>query len=346
MMIDREKWMDRFHRLDPVRTVWVSSALLLVMFVFWNFEALFHRPHVTERRILLHVSPGSTFRTVVFDLNRLGITHFPETLIFWGDLLGIDTNILAGVYEIAPEMSPFRVLVDLHNGQKFFYRVTIPEGFTLKQVAQRMAALGIGTEPDILNLAHDPQFLMALNVPSPSLEGYLFPDTYYFPKIAKPEDVLKIMVERFWSVLTSDQKAAIEKEHFTVQEAVTLASIVQKETGNPKDMPVVAGVFINRLKQHMKLQSDPTVIYALDGRKTLHAKDLTVDSPYNTYRYPGLPPTPISNPGEMALKSVFYPKDVPYLYFVSNGHGGQIFSETLEEQDHAIRMVLRNRSGK
>lgn len=335
---------DLLKRLNPVRTTSIIAAFFLLFFLFWNTRALFHRSSSPSASVLLHVLPGSTFRSVVFEMNRLGISRYPETLIFWGDLLGIDTNILAGIYEISPQMSPFRVLTDLHNGQRFFYHLTIPEGFTLLQVVRRMARLGMGSEAEILDLARNPTFLTSLGVPSQTLEGYLFPDTYYLPKIAAPKDAFQMMVSRFWSEMNDLRKLTSDPTLVSIQEIVTLASIVQKETGNSREMPVVAGIFVNRLQHKMKLQSDPTVIYALNGRRKLHARDLSIDSPYNTYRYSGLPPTPICNPGKEALLAVMNPKKVPYLYFISNGHGGQIYSETLKEQDSAIRRVFRNRS--
>ncbi len=333
---------DDLKKINPVRAISFVSATFLFIFIWWNSSALFHRSP-TSSSVLLNVKQGSTFRSVVFELNRLGISKYPETLVFWGDLLGIDTNILAGIYEITPQMSPFRILEDLHNGPRYFYRLTIPEGFTLDQVVHRMVHLGIGSEEDLLTLTRNPSFLAELGVPSQTLEGYLYPDTYYLPKITKPKDVFQMMVSRFWGVMDDLKGKGSENLNLSVQEVVTLASIVQKETGSVKDMPVVAGIFMNRLSQKMKLQSDPTVIYALNGRRKIHARDLSIDSPYNTYRYTGLPPTPICNPGKDALVAVLNPKKVPYLYFVSNGHGGQIYSETLKEQDHAIRQVLRQK---
>lgn len=338
----RQIWMSGLRYAKNAVT---AFALFLIVFLVWNERALFHRPsgHPSASTVVLHVLPGETFRSVVFELSRSGVTRFPETLVFWGVLLGIDTNIHAGVYEISPEMSPFKVLYDLHNGQKYFYRLTVPEGFTLAQIARRMAHLGIGSEADIENLASSPDFLREENIPSASLEGYLFPDTYYLPKAASPKDVLQMMVSRFRTVYRFLRKNSPNIPHeLSENDLVTLASIVQDETGHPNDMAIVASIFINRLKQHMRLQSDPTVIYALHGRRRLHARDLAIDSPYNTYRYFGLPPTPICNPGEAALKAVMNPKPVSYLYFVSDRHGGQIYSDTLVEQDRAIRKVLKN----
>lgn len=318
-----------------------AGILMALFFLFWNERALLHRPYGPSSSLVFHVLPGTTFRSVVFELSREGVTGYPDTLVFWGELLGIDTNIHAGVYEISPEMSPFKVLYDLHNGQRYFYRLTVPEGFTMEQVARRMARLGIGTEKDILALSSDPAFLQEENIPSTSVEGFLFPDTYFLPKEASAKDVFQMMVSRFRTVFQSIRKDSPRPPDFTEKDLVTLASIVQKETGHPKDMAIVASIFINRLNRHMKLQSDPTVIYALNGRRKLHSRDLKIDSPYNTYRYHGLPPTPIDNPGREALRAVLNPKPVSYLYFISDKHGSQIYSDTLGGQDKAIRKVFR-----
>ncbi|MCL4460271.1 MAG: endolytic transglycosylase MltG [Nitrospirae bacterium] len=323
------------------KTSLVAGILVLIFLLFWNERAFLHRSTGPSSTIVFHVLPGATFRSVVFDLAKIGVTDYPETLVFWGDLLGIDTNIHAGVYEISPEMSPFKVLYDLHNGQKYFYRLTVPEGFTMAQVARRMARLGIGTEQEILALSSDPVFLREENIPSTSVEGFLFPDTYFLPKEANVKDVFQMMISRFRTVFQTIRKQSPHPPVFSEKDLVTLASIVQKETGHPKDMAIVASIFINRLKQHMKLQSDPTVIYALNGRRKLHSRDLRIDSPYNTYRYHGLPPTPIDNPGKEALQAVLNPQPVSYLYFVSDKHGSQIYSDTLDGQDRAIRKVIR-----
>ncbi len=328
----------------PVRTVSILFVLVLLVFSVWNLNALFFSRKVGSRSVLLDVLPGDSFRKVVTKMYDEGLIRYPETLIFWGELLGVDTNIRSGEYGISGEMSPLRILLDLHQGQRYFYKVTIPEGFTLAQVVNRLSQVGMGSKDDIMKIATNPVFVKSLGIDSDSLEGYLFPDTYYFPRMATPSDAFRMMVSRFWYDLTKNKKLEMEKEHLSVEEMVTLASIVQAETGNPKDMPYVASVFLNRLTRHMKLQSDPTVIYALNGRRHLHSKDLQVDSPYNTYKYPGLPPTPIASPGEKAIDAVLSPRETSFLYFVSDGHGGHLYAETLKEQDDHIRKLIRSRN--
>ena len=336
---------ETLHRIfgrNPVKSISVIFLVLLALFSAWNINALFYAGNERSRPVLLDVLPGDSFRKVVTKMYSDGLIHYPETLVFWGEILGIDTNIRSGEYGISGDMSPIRVLMDLHEGQRYFYKVTIPEGFTLNQVAKRLSSIGMASKEDILKTATDPAFVKSLGIDSTSLEGYLFPDTYFFPRMATPRDAFRMMVSRFWHDLNGSKKEKMEQEHLSVEEMVTLASIVQEETGNPKDMPYVASVFMNRLTRHMRLQSDPTVIYALNGRRRLHSRDLQVDSPYNTYKYSGLPPTPISSPGEQAIDAVLSPRETSYLYFVSDGHGGHLYAETLKEQDEHIRKLIRS----
>ena len=337
---------ESLHRIlgkSPVRSLSWIFLIVFVLFSAWNINALFYEGNGRSRSLLLDVLPGDSFRKVITKMYEDGITHYPETLVFWGEILGIDTNIRSGEYGISGDMSPIRVLMDLHEGQKYFYKVTIPEGFTLNQVAKRLSSIGMGSSSGILKIAQDPAFVKSLGIDSTTLEGYLFPDTYFFPRMATPRDAFRMMVSRFWHDMNKDKKQKMEREHLSVEEMVTLASIVQEETGNPKDMPYVASVFMNRLTRHMRLQSDPTVIYALNGRRHLHSKDLQVDSPYNTYKYPGLPPTPIASPGEQAIEAVLSPRETTFLYFVSDGHGGHLYAETLKDQDAHIRKLIRSK---
>ncbi len=277
-------------------------------------------------------------------LAKKGAVSDPETVIFWSDLLGLARSIREGEYEISPEDRPYRILWDLISGQKYYRKMTVPEGFTIAQVAARMTRLGIGTMDENLALMSDSAFLRQLRVPSTSLEGYLFPNTYYFSRGSTSREVLEMMVSRFWRVVSPEWRSRLSAQGLTLNQGVTLASIVQKESGTRKEMPLIAGVFLNRLHNGMKLQSDPTVLYLLPHRHHLRAGDLRINSPYNTYLHEGLPPTPIANPGAEALQAVVFPKDVPYLYFVSDGHGSAtIFSRTLPEHDQAIRRIMRER---
>ncbi len=329
----------------------LRKAILIGLFFLglgglWSVYAFIEKPEEKEAPFLLKVSHGAPLRVVVQALARKGAIPSPETVILWSDVLGLARSIREGEYEISPGDRPYRILWNLISGQKYYRKLTVPEGFSITQVAARMTHLGIGSMDENLELMSDPGFLQILRIPSTSLEGYLFPNTYYFSRGSTSREVLSMMVSRFWRVMTPEWRDRLHGEGLTLNQAVTLASIVQKESGTAKDMPMIAAVFLNRLHQGMKLQSDPTVLYLLPHHHHLRAGDLRIDSAYNTYLHEGLPPTPISNPGIEALRAIVFPKVVPYLYFVSDGHGSaSIFSRTLQEHDRAIRRLMRKNHG-
>ncbi len=336
--------MSLSSRIDQLRRVALGFLVALALFLLWSADAFFGESGFTGPPFLLTVSHGTPFRTVVKALARRGVITKPETVILWGDLLGLSRAIREGDYEISGEDRPVKILWNLVAGQRYYRKLTVPEGFTVSQVAARMARLGIGTVDQDLALMSDANFLQQLHVPSISLEGYLFPNTYYFSRGTSPREVLSMMVSRFWHVMTPTWQSQSAVQGLTLPQAVTLASIVQKEAGTSGDMPLVAGVFLNRLRNGMKLQSDPTVLYVLPGHHHLTASDLKIESPYNTYLHEGLPPTPIANPGAQALHAVLFAEKVPYYYFVSAGPGSpSIFSRTLADHDRAISRIMKDK---
>ena len=224
------------------------------------------------------------------------------------------------------------------------YRVTIPEGFTVRQIASLLKQRGIiEDEEEFCRLAFDPRFVRSLGIEDRTLEGYLFPDTYRFPRGTPPREVIRVMVENFRRVYDEGLAMRAKELGMTVREVVILASIIEKETGRAEERPLISAVFHNRLKKGMPLCSDPTVIYGLeefDGNLT--KEHLRRRTPYNTYLFAGLPPTAIANPGRDALLAALYPAPVPYLYFVSRNDGTHKFSVTLKEHNRA---VLRYQKG-
>jgi UPF0755 protein len=216
--------------------------------------------------------------------------------------------------------------------------VTFPEGTTMEGVTERLSAAGVTDGQAFLALARDRDFLGTLGIPGPTAEGFLFPETYLFASSSTPADVMKVMTNQFRKVLAElEVEAPLGKRDLL--DTVTLASIVEKETSMPEERPLVAAVFLNRLRKGYRLQSDPTVIYGLenfDGNIT--RRDLETDTPYNTYLIRGLPPGPIANPGRGALWAVLNPAQVDYLYFVSRNDGSHHFSFTLEEHNRAVRL--------
>lgn len=225
--------------------------------------------------------------------------------------------------------------------------ITVPEGWDLNDIGTYLQKQGIGTRDQFLEQTKkdfSKEFVFLNDKPPQApLEGYLFPDTYRVYKDATIEDIISKMLANFSSKLTSEEQKAIKASGRSVFEIVTLASIVEKEVPNASDRPIVAGIFWKRLTEGMPLQADSTLHYVIGGKSPrLSSEELKTDSPYNTYKYKGLPPTPIGNPGEVALRAAIYPKSSPYWYFLSASDGTTIFSKTFEEHVAAKRKYLRD----
>jgi UPF0755 protein len=294
---------------------------------------------------LMPVLPGENFTSLSTKLKRQGIIsnihYFKLLAMYRGD----DKRLKAGEYPLSAAMTPNQVLDVLVDGKAYLHRITIPEGFTLKQIAEELHTSGLGQADEFIALAMDPNYVSSFEIAAPSLEGYLFPDTYYFPKSAGTKMIISKMVERFDEQFPAQWHDRAKALGLTVHEIITLASIIEKETGAAFERPLIASVFHNRLKKKMRLESDPTVIYGIpnfDGNiKRKHLRALT---PYNTYRIKGLPPGPIANPGRESIKAALYPDKTDYLFFVSKKDTTHHFSKTIQEHQRAVRKYqLRRR---
>jgi UPF0755 protein len=261
----------------------------------------------------------------------------PNEKIFslWARLWRLDKKIHWGVYHFELPMTPAAVLSRMIPGRGAFHRITVPEGLTAREIAGLLADANVGDKERLLAETSEPDLLAQLGLADKGIEGYLFPDTYYFPDGMTEGEVLAAMVEAFHAAMDPLLKQA--KPALSAHEVVTLASMIEKETGDPAERPLVAAVFFNRLKIGLPLQSDPTAVYELDARRKITHKDLQSQSPYNTYRIKGLPPGPICNPGVSSLKAALAPADVPYLYFVSKNDGSHSFSVELAEHNRAVK---------
>jgi UPF0755 protein len=260
-------------------------------------------------------------------------------LALW--LTGDARRLQAGEYRFDRALSARQVADKIARGDVYVRPITFPEGLTVRQMAALYESKGFGPAKDFLVAAKHGALVSAVDPDAKDLEGYLFPDTYKLPRHATAEQLVARMVAGFMKTLTPELIDQAEARGLTVRRLVTLASIVEKETGNADERPQVAAVYANRLKIGMGLQCDPTVIYALEraGRYdgNLTRENLQFDSPYNTYRYAGLPPGPIASPGRASLQAAAAPADVPYLYFVSKNDGSHAFATTLEEQNRNVQ---------
>lgn len=255
-----------------------------------------------------------------------------------------DRKIIPGEYEFNGSMRPTEILSKMVEGQRYYHSVTIPEGYTIIQIADLLSEKKLTDRAEFLRLTRDATLIESLNLRVPSLEGYLFPDTYNFTRPTPPEVIIRTLVHHLQKTFSPELRARAVEMNMTVQQVLTLASVIEKETGLSQERPLVSGVFHNRLRQNIPLQSDPTVIYALetfDG--DLRKRDLSVNSPYNTYRFRGLPPGPIANPGEAAIRAALFPTPTDFVYFVSRNDGSHEFSSTLAEHNQAVEKYQRNR---
>jgi len=248
---------------------------------------------------------------------------------------GRSRSLKAGEYRFDRPINALDVVEKIANGDVYTRRLTFPEGLTIKEMAALYEMHGFGKARDFVAAAGDTMLIHDLDPQAKDLEGYLFPETYALPRVAPASQVIQSMVDRFKATYQGVVQG--RSDSLTTRQIVTLASLIEKETAQAQERPIVSAVYRNRIKKGMGMQADPTVVYALvkAGRYDGNIKraDLDFDSPYNTYKYPGLPPGPIASPGRASLEAALSPADVPYLFFVSRNDGTHVFAETLAEHN-------------
>lgn len=324
------------------RKLWVILGLapLLVAAVVWlELQRYARTPTaVTAEPQVVEIPAGQDFRTLAGRLRAAGLIRNPRKLRILARLGGFDRIIQTGEYELSASMAPRAILEALAGGKVRLHRLTIPEGFNLGQVADAVAGAGLAARDAFYAAATDPDFARQLDIPADSFEGYLFPDTYHFPRDTTPSKIITTMVGHFRSAVTPDWQLQLDTLGWTLHQVVILASIIEKETGTAAERAVISSVFHNRLKKGMRLESDPTVIFGIpefDGNLT--REHLRAPTPYNTYQIPGLPPGPIANPGVAALQAALFPAETDYLFFVAKGDQTHYFSTTLAEHNRAVQ---------
>jgi UPF0755 protein len=330
------------EQMKGVRSIVFAGLLfgLLGGAAYWAWYDLHTPAPLTAGGALVSVAPGEPFGAITARLQAAGVVRHGWLLRWWARWEGLDRLVRSGDYRFDQPLSPVEVLALLRSPTAALHRVTIPEGSTLTQIAGLLAAAGFGGVDQFFCLADDPAFLLKLDVPASGLEGYLFPDTYAFAWHTPPDQILRTMVERFREQMAPLQARRLDAG-MREEDLVILASLIEKESGTPGDRALVSAVFRNRLRLGMPLQSDPTTVYGRAAPAAPTHADLTMESPYNTYLHPGLPPGPICNPGLGALEAALAPADVPYLYFVSRKDGTHAFSRTVEEHNRAVARFQR-----
>ena len=287
------------------------------------------------------IDPGLSTRAIAERLIDAGVVTNNVTFraALWRT--GRARSLQAGEFRFDRPMTPAEVIEKIARGDVYHRRVTFPEGKSIQEMSRIYEQQGFGKASAFVEAARDTSAIRDIDPAATDLEGYLFPETYALPRDADAAKLAGIMVARFRQVFTPEMQQAAQALDLTPRQAVTLASLVEKETALPSERPMVAAVYLNRLKIGMGMQADPTVIYALQraGRYdgNLRRDDLQFDSPYNTYRYSGLPPGPIASPGLASLQAAVAPAKVDYLYFVSRNDGSHVFARTLAEHNENVR---------
>lgn len=321
--------------------------------LFLTFQFMHNGASDVSNDVVFEVLPGQGMNLVSQQLESKGLVKNAWVFALYARLAGESPKLKRGEYQLNTLMTPDQIMSVITSGKSIFRNLTFAEGLTVFDVAEILEKAGYGTYTDNLAMMFNKDFVKSLLAePQESLEGYLFPETYQVTKFDTSKDIIAQMVNRFLLVW-KDYENLAQLAGWTRHQAVTFASIVEKETGAKSDRPLVSSVFHNRLKKNMRLQTDPTVLYgiAIVQKKmpnNITRTDLVTPTPYNTYTNAGLPPTAISNPGRDAFEATFKPAQTNYLYFVSRNDGTTNFSESLTDHNKAVQtfqMNAKNRGG-
>jgi UPF0755 protein len=331
----------RLARRRPVLTLASVIGVMISFFaVQWmvipvTWQAETEPVHVT-------IEHGDTMTRIIQRLKEAKVIEGGTALLILAKLSGKDREIQAGRYNFDKGITMYSIFSKLIRGDVTLREVTIPEGLTIRQIAGTLNRQIEIDSLEFVKLATDRRFVQSMGIVASNLEGYLFPDTYKLSWGTTAEKMARVMVEQFKKTFTDSLARRAEEIDFSLTDLVTLASMIEAEARDGEERDLISAVYHNRLRRGMLLQCDPTVIYALpELDRPLLLKDLEIDSPYNTYKHPGLPPGPICNPGKASILAALYPADVNYLYFVATGEGSHIFSTTLTQHNLARNRVRR-----
>jgi len=324
--------------------IWLFVLLLVAgaAGLAWLYTGI-HTPYkgFTAAEQFVEIPPGSSNHAIANRLIDAGVVRDHLTFRAAIELAGEGRKLKAGEYRFDRAMTPAEVIDKIARGDVYVIPITFPEGMNIAEMSKLFEAHGFGPAASFVEAARDVKPIHELDPAATDLEGYLFPATYALPRKADAQKLVRQMVAQFLRALTPEMRAELAARHEMVRTAVTLASIVEKETARADERPIVAAVYENRLRLGMLLQCDPTVIYALQRRGhydgNIHKADLQIDSPYNTYRFPGLPPGPIASPGRASLAAAVSPADDDSLYFVSRNDGSHEFAKTLADHNRNVQ---------
>jgi len=326
--------------LGALAIVLIAGAAALAGWLGWN---RIHEPYKgydgPEQFVIIRqgAASGEIGRSLA-DAHVVSDARLFRAALWW---TGQGRNLKAGEYRFDRPITPLEVIDVLIRGDVYTRRLTFPEVLTSEEMSKVYESHGLGRAADFVQAARNVERISDLDPDATDLEGYLFPETYALPKDAPAALLIDAMVDRFRAVYGEQMRARAAAQGFTARQVVTLASLIEKETGRSDERPVVAAVYRNRLKIGMAMQADPTIVYALEKAHrydgNIRREDLGLDSPYNTYKYAGLPPGPIASPGKASLEAALMPADVPFLYFVSRNDGSHVFAKTFAEHTANVR---------
>lgn len=329
------------------------AFLGIILGLWWGLIVIKTSPQSESQPVVFEILKGSSFSTVTDHLVEQGLITNKRVFNVYARVMGDAGRLRSGEYRLDKSMSMSSILKVITSGKSIEYSVMFQEGSNIYEMGQQLEKLGMGSARSFLQLAHDRNLIhQLLHADLASFEGYLFPETYYFTKYTTQRELLERMVNRF--LVVYGQISSGSRRKMSRHQVVTLASLVEKETGVGEERPRIAGVFFNRLDRGMRLQSDPTILYGImemtgTMKINITRQDIAQYTPYNTYRVNGLPVGPISNPGRDSLMAVMNPESSSYLYFVSHNDGTHEFSETLEKHNRAVQkyqLDRRQREGK
>ena len=329
---------------NVVSSILVCLILLVSLFVLTIYYFIYIDRYPTMS-VIIDIPKGTTSKGVASLLESKELIRSKPLFLAAVILTGSNNKLKAGEYEVAEGMTLEQIVEMFANGQVLLRKVTIPEGKNIYEIAEILKQGSISDSDDFMAIVTDSTYVSSvLGVEVKTLEGYLYPDTYFFQKNSGAEDVVKVMTERFKNVYSEVDKR--DKKGLSDHEIVILASMIEKETGQNSERELISAVFHNRLKKGMRLECDPTVIYGLGTgfNGNITKKDLQEVTPYNTYKISGLPAGPIANPGKESISAALNPSDADYLFFVSKGDGTHVFSTNYRNHINAVNKYIRNKN--
>ena len=329
-----KRWIKRIF----LTGFWGFLALVWIVIGLFYYQA--SRPASEKNQTMIfEIQPGMTLKQVALELSRQGLIRSPSAFQAIAYIQAKQKQVMVGEFSLSPSMPPSKILLQITSGKTILHPVTIPEGYRITEIATLLHSEGLADKEFFIRQTRDKSLIRPLGIPADSLEGYLFPETYHFSKFTPEKKIVQKMIDTFREqVLKPQLLMSAKKSSLSWHEIITLASLIEKETGLDSERKIISSVFHNRLRKNMRLQTDPTVIYAMekfDGN--IRKRDLKIDSLYNTYRYKGLPPGPIANPGLKSIVAAISPIKSDHLYFVSRQDGSHHFSSTLIEHNRAVQ---------